>query len=89
MLRPVFALNAGILDRISCMNHHSIANVYTNVRNRARRIVRPSEENQVARFGFGFRNDRAAVIDAGRGGALDGHRARLVEHPAHKTGAVK
>ena len=89
MLLPVAVFDAGILDRISCVNHHPIANIYTDVRNRARRIICASEENQVAGFGFGFRNDRTAVIDTGRGGALDGHRAGLVKHPAHKPGAVK
>lgn len=71
------------------MNHHTIANVNANVRNRTRRIICAGEENQVAGLGFGFRNDRTAVVDTGCGRAFDGHCTGFVQYPAHETGAVK
>lgn len=55
MLLPVACFNACVLDGVAAMDHHPVSDINTDMGS-AGCVIRPLEENEVSRFGVGFRH---------------------------------
>ena len=85
---PVICIYAGVLDRISAMDHPLISNINADVRHGQRGAVRSGKENQVAGFRLRSGNRSADVIKSLRSKASDVPSA-VIDNPRHKAGTVE
>ena len=86
MCLPIAAVQVGIGDRISAMDHHGIADVDSHMAN-ARSIVCPDEKHKVARLRVGNRGGNIVKPLCAQSARIA--HAAVCQHPAHEAGAVK
>ena len=88
MLLPIACVNACVLDGVSAVDHHSVADVDANMRSTGR-IIGSLEEDQITGLGICRRYRSADVADCPHKSANVPTNTTVIENPRYKTGAVK
>ena len=71
------------------MDHHPVTHINPYMGHRPRAVIGSREKDNVPRFGFGGRNNRALIVNALRCGTGQVVNAAVGKDPADKAAAIK
>ena len=84
MLLPVRCVDIGVLDWGATVDHHPVTHINPYMGHRPRAVIGSREKDNVPRFGFGGRNNRALIVNALRCGTGQVVNAAVGKDPADK-----